>query len=140
MTGFRENYSKGRPRRRIVAAALRPASGVALAFFLPAAALLALAIASSLGFRWTVFAVHDDGDFELEGNIAEDVPGAPPDWASLFDANGNVQPHAGLDAAFIHDDLSLPNSPDTTVFTAGGTTNNQQPPQWNWGTHAVSPD
>jgi hypothetical protein len=126
MSGFGRNYSKGRPRRRI-----------ALTFFLLAAALLALAITSFLGFRWTVFAVHDDGDFELEGNIAEDVPGAPPDWASLFDANGNVQPHAGLDAAFIHDDLSLPNSPDTTVFTAGGTTNNQQPPQWNWGTQAV---
>ncbi len=74
MSGFGENYSKGRPRRRIVTATLRPAPGISLAFFLLAAALLALAIASFLGFRWTVFAVHDDGLFELEGNIAQDTP------------------------------------------------------------------
>jgi Prealbumin-like fold domain len=137
MSGFGENYSTGRPRRRIVTATVRPASRLSFAFFLLATALLALAIASFLGFRWTVFAVHDDGDFELEGNIVEDVPGPPPDWASLFDPNRSVQPHGGLDAAIVFDDLSLPGSPDTTVFTAGSSNNNQQPTQWNWGTQAV---
>lgn len=36
------------------------------------------------------FAVHDNGMFELDGNIAHDSGTTPPfDWASLFDASGN---------------------------------------------------
>jgi uncharacterized repeat protein (TIGR01451 family) len=45
------------------------------------------------GLIWAApssFAVHDNGTFELDGNIVDNSgPGQPWDWGSLFDASGN---------------------------------------------------
>ncbi|HET9477266.1 MAG TPA: prealbumin-like fold domain-containing protein, partial [Dehalococcoidia bacterium] len=83
-------------------------------------------------------AVHDDGFFELEGDIA-DGPASPPDWASIFGAGGDVAHlDGGVAAAFIADDISPAGLNDDTVFTSGGTKNEQQPSEdWNWGTQSV---
>src|SRR6266480_7539830 len=58
---------------------------------LTAAAVAALALLVSIGIGWPVpaSAVHDDGYFELDGNIP-DGAAAGPDWGSVFDSNGNV--------------------------------------------------
>src|SRR4029453_3988472 len=83
-------------------------------------------------------AAHDEGVFELEGNIA-DSPANGPDWGSIFDANGNVLDlHGGLAAGFAMDDISPAGSVDHTVFTAGGTKNSQNPAcPWQWGSQSV---
>ena len=62
MRGFEEHYSENRHRRRVLAAAARPASSLSVTLLLAAGALAVLAIGASLGFRWplTAFAVHDD--------------------------------------------------------------------------------
>jgi hypothetical protein len=85
-----------------------------------------------------VVAVHNKSDFELEGDIA-DGAAAGPDWGSIFHANGDVADiDGGIAAGFIADDISPASANDDTVFTAGGTKNNQQPSEdWLWGTQSV---
>lgn len=103
-------------------------------------ALLLLVISASIGFGWplAVSAVHDDGLFELEGNIV-DEPAPGPDWGSIFDSSGNVADLSnGLAAGFAMDDIAPTGLNDDTVFTAGGTKNGQQPSvSWQWGTQSV---
>ena len=104
-----------------------------------AAILAALALLVCLGIGWPIpaSAVHDDGEFELDGNIP-DGAAAGPDWGSVFDSAGNVADlHGGLAAGFLMDDISPAGAVDHTVFTSGGTKNNQQPSAWNWGTQSV---
>src|SRR4029453_6072510 len=108
-------------------------------FGLTASLLTTLAILVSLALGWPMAAsaIHDDGHFELEGNIPDGAsPG--PDWGSIFDAGGNVvDVDGGLAAGFLMDDISPAGAVDHTVFTSGGTKNNQQPTDWHWGTQSV---
>src|SRR5574341_946058 len=101
---------------------------------------LVLAALITLGWQLSLsaFAVHDEGNFELEGDIP-DSAAAGPDWGSVFDANGNVVDlDGGLAAAFAMDDISPAGDVDDTVFTSGGTKNSQQPSaDWEWGTQSV---
>src|SRR5205809_198132 len=104
-----------------------------------AAILAALALLVCLGIGWPIHAsaVHDDGEFELDGNIP-DGAAAGPDWGSVFDSAGNVSNvDNGLAAGFLMDDISPAGAVDHTVFTSGGTKNNQQPTDWHWGTQSV---
>ena len=78
------------------------------------------------GMLWGVtaaLAVHDNGMFELEGNVVHNAATTPPyDWTSLFGATGNQlitpDPINGpvLASAFVDDTDAI----DTTYF-AGGT-------------------
>ena len=85
MRGFpRDPYHGNRPlSARADMASTHPASWVALR----AIAIAVLAACAVFSGYLAVQAVHDDGLFELEGNIA-DAPGGAPDWGSMFDANG----------------------------------------------------
>jgi hypothetical protein len=73
------------------------------------AALAVLSATLGLGAQWAG-AVHDDGVFELDGNLADGVP-AGDDWVTL-------QADTGSDGAFtgvLNDRVS-----DTTYFNGGG--------------------
>jgi hypothetical protein len=81
-------------------------------------------------------AVHDDNLFELGpaqgANILGDGSAANgPDWADIFDANGNDVGSAtfgGLAATFIKDDTSQKGDTDKTTFSgAGGSNKNNDP-------------
>src|SRR5688572_6404769 len=74
-------------QRRSRQAAMR-VSGHRVAFII-AGALVALTLAITVGWPLIASAVHDDGHFELEGNIA-DGPAAGPDWESVFSSSGGV--------------------------------------------------
>src|SRR5436309_4612028 len=86
MRGFpRDPYHGNRAlSARADMASTHPASWVALR----AIAIAVLAACAVFSGYLAVQAVHDDGLFELEGNIA-DAPGGAPDWGSMFDANGH---------------------------------------------------
>ena len=78
------------------------------------------------GMLWGVtaaLAVHDNGTFELDGNVVHDAATTPPyDWTSLFGATGNqlINPDPAhgpvLASAFVNDTDAI----DNTYF-AGGT-------------------
>jgi hypothetical protein len=79
-------------------------------------------------------AVHDTGDFELgptptapEANITNILGNATdegPDWADIFDANGDVVSlFGGHAAAFIQDESSAAGATDPTTFSGFGTSN-----------------
>jgi hypothetical protein len=80
-------------------------------------------------------AVHDDNLFELGpaqgANILGDGNAANgPDWADLFDANGDSAGNlfGGLAAAFLKDDTSQKGTTDKTTFSgAGGSNKNNDP-------------
>jgi len=81
-------------------------------------------------------AVHNNGLFELGNATASpgsaDILGsaqAGPDWADLFDADGNVVDlFGGVTAAFIADTLSAKGPKDDTTFAgAGGSNKNNDP-------------
>ena len=79
-------------------------------------------------------AVHDDNLFELGGVQAANILGDGnaangPDWADIFDANGNViSLFGGTAAAFINDDSSLKGGTDRSTFSgAGGSNKNNDP-------------
>ena len=79
-------------------------------------------------------AVHDDDLFELGGvqqaNILGDGNAANgPDWADIFDADGDiVSLFGGSAAAFIGDDSSLKGLTDRSTFSgAGGSNKNNDP-------------
>ena len=86
---------------------------------------LMLTIVVSAQFTNDVLAGHDE-DFQLDGNVANDVVNPPFDWEDLFDANFPVVPTpkavlpAGFGAAtFIRDFNSGKNGPDFTTFATG---------------------
>ena len=74
-------------------------------------------------------AVHDDNLFELgpaqAANILGDGNAANgPDWADIFDANGDVVSlFGGTAAAFFDDDSSLKGLTDATTFSGAGGSN-----------------
>jgi len=55
--------------------------------WLLAAAAIAMMLAA---FVLPALAVHDDGLFEVDGDITNDPAASGPDWASVFDGNGNT--------------------------------------------------
>ena len=84
------------------------------------------------------------GLFELGPTRAADILGDPaipgPDWADIFDANGNVANMAGgVAAAFMKDDLSPGGTVDRTTYSgAGGSNkNNDQISSWHWDSGSV---
>ena len=85
----------------------------------------------------SALAVHDDGDFELEGDVADDAARPAPDWASRFDASGASL--AGPNCAFVADDIVPRGSADRTTFAASAATNknNNLIATWNWTTGNV---
>src|SRR5439155_2006073 len=135
MRGFpRDPYHGNTPlSARADMASTHPASWVALR----AIAIAVLAACAVFSGYLAVQAVHDDGLFELEGNIA-DAPGGAPDWGSMFDANGQpVGDSGGIAAGFLMDEISAGSATDSSVFTSKGTKNNLQPDLWRWGTQSV---
>ncbi|HEV8573280.1 MAG TPA: hypothetical protein VGR43_01090 [Dehalococcoidia bacterium] len=95
-----------------------------------AASAIAIVLAA---FVLPTFAVHDDGLFEVDGDIGEG-PGAGPDWASVFDGSGNtVNLFGGVSAVFIRDDITSTYHVDNTVF-AQEDKNNDSVAGWNWKT------
>src|SRR5260370_414858 len=68
-----------------------------------------------------VLAVHDNGMFELDGNMKHSSLTTPPyDWASLFDSSGNriITPPSG--ALLADDFLADFANPDATYFSSNG--------------------
>ena len=131
------NRVTDRRRRSLMAGVARPSSASSLALVIAAGVLAAFAVAATFAWPLIVSAIHDDGYFELEGNIADEAA-AGPDWGSIFDANGNtIDIEGGLAAGFLMDDISPAGLVDDTVFTSGGTKNNQQPTDWSWGSQSV---
>jgi hypothetical protein len=107
------------------------------------AAVLAVALISS------ALAVHDDNLFELGPGVVSDEGGVTnilgdgiaangPDWADLFDANGDPVGPAGVAKAFIEDPNSLKGAADPTTFSgAGGSNKNNDAisgagDTWHW--------
>lgn len=96
----------------------------------------------------TVYAVDDDGHFELGpvGSAVTDILGdgsaaTGPDWADLFDANGLVvsgalETYGGAAAVFVADDLSTKGLTDKTTF-ASSNKNNDAIITWQWDTGNV---
>jgi len=81
-----------------------------------------------------VLAVHDNGMFELDGNIKHTSSTTPPyDWASLFDSSGNriITPPNG--ALLADDFLSDFTNPDSTYFSSNGGGVKDVNPISNWG-------
>ncbi len=79
-------------------------------------------------------AVHDNGTFELDGNIKHDSLTTPPyDWASLFNSSGNriITPPSG---PLLADDF-LPDfvTPDSTYFSSNGAGVKDIDAISNWG-------
>src|SRR5438309_4162982 len=89
---------------------------------LVAATLAAFALLVSIAIGWPMpaSAVHDDGHFELDGNIP-DWLAAGPDWGSVFDSSGSVaNVDSGLVGGFLVDDISAAVAVGDLLFTAGG--------------------
>ena len=116
------------------------------------AAMLALVLSGLVIGGHEILAVDSDNsnDFELgdpppNANILGS-DSAGPDWADLFDANGDfkdVNPANGIDdfkdfggiaAAFVADDLATGNLQDRTVFGGGSNKNNDLISTWTWQT------
>lgn len=98
--------------------------------------------ALSLALATSSLAIHDDDLFELGPlapgvtDILGDEPDADldtngPDWADVFDANGDpvgLGDFGGVVAGFIEDDLSQKGLTDRTTFSgAGGSNKNNDP-------------
>ncbi len=85
-------------------------------------------------------AIDTDNIFELglaqQADILGDGNSANgPDWADLFDANGNpTQAFDTVADSFVIDDLSVGNLDDSTTFQGGSNKNNDLIADWTWGT------
>ncbi len=116
--------------------------------FLPALLAFVMIAAAFLAMIPSAKAVHNNGAFELgpgastdEGgktNILDDGNAANgPDWAGLFDGNGNLLDPSKV-AVFIKDDTSQSSSTDKTTFSgAGGSNKNNDAisgagDTWHW--------
>ncbi|HEU4942811.1 MAG TPA: hypothetical protein VFT18_06065, partial [Gaiellaceae bacterium] len=99
--------------------------------FLAAAIVLAAGIAL---MPIAANAVHNEGLFELEGNIADDPAAPGHDWATFHNAlpPGGVAPVA---TAFIADGF---NGVNDTIYFGGGSQNNNDIPSWQWSCGSVS--
>lgn len=93
--------------------------------------------------------VQDNGLFELGDDTSTPSQGSAdilgsstqpgPDWADIFDGNGNViNSFGGEAAAFIKDDLSASSAIDTTVYSGGpGDKNQDKIADWTWTSSSV---
>ncbi len=90
-------------------------------------------------------AVWDSGLMELDGNLVDDVaPGGsdlPTDWADLFSGGnpgGNplTLPPQAIDSVFVHDEAS----PDSSIFTGGGSKDDLNIPSWQCDIGNATPD
>lgn len=66
-----------------------------------------------------VEAVHDDGIFELDGNIVDQIA-AGDDWSNVFD---------GTDSAFTTTGI-VPDPAPQSIFTGGGSKDDEDIPSW----------
>ena len=70
--------------------------------------------------------------------LGDGNPANGPDWADLFDANGNVINPFGGTPAFVKDDLSAGSLLDRTVYSGGPSDKNSDKiADWTWGTSSV---
>src|SRR5215204_4248667 len=79
-------------------------------------------------------AVHDEGLFELDGNIADNPSAAGQDWSS-FRAPALPGDTPPMSTAFISDGF---NGVDDTIYFGGGSQNNNDIPSWKWSCGSVS--
>ncbi|HEV8359730.1 MAG TPA: Ig-like domain repeat protein, partial [Candidatus Thermoplasmatota archaeon] len=77
-------------------------------------AIVALLLAGALLAGPGALAVHDNGLFELDGNVA-DAPGGGTDWDALFDASGNPTGVSVIASAFVDDTLLPGSTADSTT-------------------------
>lgn len=95
---------------------------------------IALAVFTMALIPVVALAVHDNGTFELDGNIKHNSLSLPPyDWASLFDSSGNriITPPSG--ALLADDFLADLVNPDATYFSSNGGGVKDVNPISNWG-------
>ncbi|HEV3479729.1 MAG TPA: hypothetical protein VG144_09800, partial [Gaiellaceae bacterium] len=78
-------------------------------------------------------AVHDEGLFELDGNIV-DSAGAGQDW-SAFQAPALPGDTPPISTVFISDGF---NGVGDTIYFGGGSQNNNDIPSWRWSCGSVS--
>ncbi|HEX2496462.1 MAG TPA: hypothetical protein VHK46_06465, partial [Gaiellaceae bacterium] len=77
-------------------------------------------------------AVHDEGLFELEGNIADSAGTPGHDWASFQNPPAGIDP---VSTAFVADGF---NGVNDTIYFGGGSQNNNDIPSWRWSCGSVS--
>src|SRR5215210_1733622 len=99
--------------------------------FLVVAASLAAAIALT---PIAANAVHNEGLFELDGNIADDSSVVGHDWSS-FQASLPPADTAPVATSFITDGF---NGVNDTIYFGGGSQNNNDIPSWQWSCGSVS--
>ena len=95
---------------------------------------IALAVFTMALIPVVALAVHDNGTFELDGNIKHNSLNTPPyDWATLFDLSGNrtITPPSG--ALLADDFLADFVNPDATYFSSNGGGVKDVNPISNWG-------
>ncbi|HET9322756.1 MAG TPA: hypothetical protein VFO03_02680, partial [Gaiellaceae bacterium] len=100
-----------------------------LRFLLAAAAIVVVALTPI-----AANAVHNEGLFELEGNIADDAGVPGHDWS---DVHAGIFPggSAPVSSAFIADGF---NGVNDTIYFGGGSQNNNDIPSWKWSCGSVS--
>jgi hypothetical protein len=97
--------------------------------------LLATALVACIAFMpMAANAVHDEGLFELDGNIADNASAAGQDW-SAFQAPALPADTPPISTAFISDGF---NGVDDTIYFGGGSQNNNDIPSWKWSCGSVS--
>ncbi len=105
--------------------------------------LMKLALVFALVFLplYGALAVDDDNLFELgPGSGVTDIvgngnPADGPDWADIFDANGNaVNLYGGAAAVFLKDDLAIGTQEDRTIFVNDANLH-ASPSTWQWNTN-----
>jgi uncharacterized repeat protein (TIGR01451 family) len=79
-------------------------------------------------------AVHDEGLFELDGNIADNPAATGQDW-SAFQAPALPGDTPPISTVFISDGF---NGVDDTIYFGGGSQNNNDIPSWRWSCGGVS--
>src|SRR5712691_4813133 len=138
--GTKDNNAKRRNERRVMNSKRKKiATGIALA----------LGIGLIAGVA-TVSAVHSINLFELGPGLSTDEGGLTnilgdgntangPDWADIFDANGNVvNLFGGNAAAFVKDDVSAGSAVDSTAYPKGGSDKNSDTVgSWTWTSASV---
>jgi hypothetical protein len=79
-------------------------------------------------------AVHNEGLFELDGNIVDNPAAAGQDW-SAFQAPALPGDTPPISTAFISDGF---NGVNDTIYFGGGSQNNNDIPSWKWSCGGVS--
>ena len=97
--------------------------------------LLATAMVAFIAFMpMAANAVHNEGLFELDGNIVDNAALPGQDW-SAFQAPALPGDTPPISTAFISDGF---NGVDDTIYFGGGSQNNNDIPDWKWSCGSVS--